>query len=85
MGIIDQKKGNSALLLEFFHEIYLMFMNILKGEGIGSTFLCVKADRQPLYCADIIHGTLLPKISQCNLTMFLVHLNGGNGGRYLLN
>ena len=36
--------------------------SVLKGKGFYRTFLRIKADGNALYCANIVHGTLLVKI-----------------------
>ena len=48
-------------------------MHILERKGSGRTFLCVKADRDSLYSADIINSTALIKIRKgdmrCSLSI----------------
>ena len=63
VGEINQKKSHSLLLLKLLHEGNLMLMNILKGKTVHCTLLCIEAHRDPLNHPDIVHRTLLLKIS----------------------
>ncbi len=85
VGIIDQEKGNPALLLEFLHEAYLMRMDVLQGKGVRRAFLCVEADGKPLYRPDVVNRTLLLEIGQRDLPALLVYPDGSDGGGHLLN
>ena len=59
---IDQKKSNPLLLFKLIHKCYLMRMNVRKGKSFYTAFFCIEADRDSLYCSDIIYGTFLFKI-----------------------
>ena len=85
MCVINQKKGNSLLLFELFHKVNLMLMNVLKGKSIHSAFLGVKTDRNPLHNSDIVHRTLLIKVSKGNMPALLINIDGSNGRRNFLN
>ena len=73
--VIDQEKGDAALLLKPLHKFDLMRMDILQGKGIYRAFFGVKADRKPLHCTNVIDGALLFKIGKSDLTMLLVHFD----------
>ena len=69
----NKKKCHTALLLKGFHKFHLMGMNIGQRKGIRAAFFCIEAYRDPLYCSDIIHRTLLFKICQCDVTVIFIH------------
>ena len=75
----DKKKSHPSLLLKALHELYLMRMDICQRKGVRTAFLGIKADRDSLYCSDIIYGTALFKICQGDVPVFLVHADRGNG------
>ena len=75
----DQKKGNAHLFFKVLHKDYLMLMYILKRESVCVAFFCVKTDRDPLHCANVIDGTLLVKIRQRYMPACLINLNGRYG------
>ena len=79
------KEGDPTLLFEMTHEIHLMFMYILKGVSIGGAFFGIKANGKSLYNTNIIYGTLLIKIGQSNMTVFLVNFQRRNRCWYLLD
>ena len=60
-------------------------MDILKRKGVCVTFFCVKTDRNPLHCANVIDGTLLVKIRQRNMSGCLVNINGSDWSRDFLD
>ena len=76
---INQQERNSLLLFKFSHKPHLMFMDIGKGKGGYTTFLGIEANRDPLDSSNIIHSTLLLKISQGDMMAFLVHPYRGDG------
>ena len=78
MGIKDQKKCNTTLLLKIPHKFHLMRMNVLQWKRIDLTFLGIKTYRNSLHDTDIIHGTFLFKISQRDMTALFVHFDRGN-------
>ena len=84
-GIIDYKKGDSALSLKFPHKGHLVLVDVRKGKGIHGTLLGVEADRYALHCADIVHGALLLKIGQPYGPAVAVEFHGGYRCGYLLN
>ena len=81
----DQKKGNAHLFFKVLHKDYLMLMDILKRKGVCVTFFCVKTDRDPLHCANVIDGTLLIKIRQRNMSGCLININGSDWSRDFLD
>ena len=82
---IKNNKGNSSLFFKGFHKIHLMLMDVLKGECGRDTFLCIKADRNPLDCPNIVYRTFLVKIGQSDVTAFFINVDGFNGRRNFLN
>ena len=85
MGIIDNQKCNSPLLLKSLHEIKLVRMYVLKRKGVHCTFFCIKAYRDTLNNTDVVDGTLLVKVSQSDMPCGRLDINGCNGSRDLLN
>ena len=85
MCIVDQEKGNTALLFKVLHKCNLMLVDVLQGKGVDCAFFGVKANRYALHGADVIDGTLLFEISQRDLPAFLVHPDRRYGCRNLLN
>ena len=83
-GKKDNKKRNTALLFKFTHEFHLVLMNVVKREGVGSTLLSIKAYRNSLDNTYIVDGTFFVEISQCDMIVFLVHIDRGYGRRNLL-
>ena len=81
----DQKKGNAHLFFKVLHKDYLMLMYILKRESVCVAFFCVKTDRDPLHCANVIDGTLLIKIRQRNMSGCLININGSDWSRDFLD
>ena len=81
----DQKKGNAHLFFKVLHKDYLMLMYILKRESVCVAFFCVKTDRDPLHCANVIDGTLLVKIRQRNMSGCLININGSDWSRDFLD
>ena len=77
-GKTDQKECNPPLFFEVLHKDYLMLMYILKRESVCVAFFCVKTDRDPLHCANVIDGTLLVKIRQRNMSGCLININGSD-------
>lgn len=73
------------LFFKLLHEADLMFMDILQGKGFDRTFLCIKADRDALNGSDVIHRTLLIKISQRDVTGRFVDRYGRDRCRDLLD
>ena len=82
--IVDQKKSNALLLFKPIHKGYLMPVNVLQGKGILGTFLCIKADRNSLYCTYIVNSTSLVKVCQSNVTVLFVHAYRSDGSGNLL-
>ena len=60
-------------------------MDIMKRKGQNRAFLCVKAYRDPLHDADIIHRTLCIKVGQRNVAAGLIDFNGRDRRRDLLD
>ena len=60
-------------------------MDIMKRKGQNRAFLCVKAYRDPLHDADIIHRTLLVKVRQRNMAAGLVDPGGRSTSSTTLN
>ena len=85
VGIVDQKKGDAPLGFELLHELHLMLMNVGEGKGVLRAFLRVEADGQALHRTDIVHRTLLVKIGQGDVPVFLVDADGRDGRGDLLN
>ena len=75
MSVIEQKKSDPPLLFEGLHKGHLMFMDILKTECIHSTFFGIKTDRDPLNGTNIVNGTFLIKISQCDMPACLINID----------
>ena len=48
-------------------------MDIRKRKSIRRTFFGIKADRDALYCSDIVYSASLLEICQRNMTVFLIH------------
>ena len=72
-------------MLELFHKCHLMGMDILKGKRIRGTLFCIKADRDPLDCPNVIYRTFLFKIGQSDMAVFLVDPDGGDWRRDFLD
>lgn len=51
-------------------------MDIGDWKCFSGTFFGIETDRHPLYCTHIIYSTALIKISQCDMSCFLVYING---------
>ncbi len=83
--IVDQEKGDPFLFLKLPHKLYLVFMDILKRKGIRRALLCIEADRDSLYHANVVHRTFLVEISKRDMPARLVDIDGGDGGRHLLD
>ena len=64
MGVIEQKESDPFLLLETFHKLHLVGMDILQAERILRAFFRIEADGNPLYRPDIIHSALLIEIGR---------------------
>jgi hypothetical protein len=62
-----------------------MFMDILQREGVGIAFLGIKAYRNPLDNAYVVYRRLLIKVSQGDLMLVMIDINGRNGRRDLLH
>ena len=79
------QEADSLLFLILFHKMILMLMYILKRESVCVAFFCVKTDRDPLHCANVIDGTLLVKIRQRNMSGCLININGSDWSRDFLD
>ena len=55
-----------------------MGMDVLQRKSVHRTFFGVKAHRNALHGTDIVYGTLLVKIRQCDMTVLLIDFNGSN-------
>ena len=66
------RKTDSVLFFIFFHELHLMLMDVLQGEGIRVTLLGVKTDRNSLHRSDVIHRTFFSKYARVIWRLFLV-------------
>ena len=73
--VADEKKSNAVLFLESSHEFHLMRMDVLKRESLLSAFLGVKTDRDPLYHAYIVNGTLLVKVGERDMPALAIDLH----------
>ena len=60
-------------------------MDILHRKIGCPAFLGIKADRNTLYCTDIIHRTTMFKIGQGNPSCFLIHSHRRDWRRNLLD
>lgn len=60
-------------------------MNVCKGKGLYTAFFCIEADRNSLYCSDIIYCTFLFKICQRNMTAIFIHFHRGDRRRNFLD
>ena len=60
-------------------------MDILYRKIGCPAFLGIKADRNTLYCTDIIHRTTMFKIGQSNPSCFLIHSHRRDWRRNLLD
>ena len=76
----QNQEGDPSLTLKFAHEIHLMGMDVCQGKGIGVALFGIEADRETLHCSDIVHGAFFLKISQRNVAVFFIDLDGGDGG-----
>ena len=85
VGIENQDKSDPSLFLKRFHETDLVFMDIGQGKRIHGAFFGVETYRQPLNSTDIVNGTLLVKIGECDMPLVLVDLNRRDRRRDLLN
>ena len=85
IGIVNQEKSNSVLLLKPTHKFNLVRMNVLQRKGRGFYLLCVKANRISLYNTDVVNGTFLFKIRKCNVPALLIQLNRRDRRRNFLN
>lgn len=70
---VQQDEGDSLLLLKGAHEFDLVFMDIVQRECISEGFLRVKTDRYSLNDANVVDGTLLVKICQCDMPGLFVY------------
>ena len=61
-----------------------MRMNICQRKRLGAAFLCIKADRNSLYCTYIVNSTSLVKVCQSNVTVLFVHAYRSDGSGNLL-
>ena len=59
-------------------------MNICQRKRLGAAFLCIKADRNSLYCTYIVNSTSLVKVCQSNVTVLFVHAYRSDGSGNLL-
>ena len=78
------REGNTLLIFKILHKLNLVSMHIGKRKRIGVTFLGIKADRNALYCPDIIYGTFLVKIGKGNMSCFFININWCNRCRNFL-
>ena len=60
-------------------------MQILQRPEIRGAFLCVEADRDALYEANVVDRGLLIEVGQCDLRMVLVHVDRCDRRRDLLH
>ena len=84
VGEKEYQKRNSLLPLKIPHKFNLMGMDILQGKIVRIALLRVKTDRNPLYHTDIIHCTLLLKISQRYMPALFIYADRCNRGGDLL-
>ena len=60
-------------------------MDVLQRKCPDGAFLRIKADRDTLYDANVIDCTFHIKVCQRDMAAGLVDLDGGDGGRDLLD
>ena len=79
-----KKKCHAILFFKVLHKFHLMRMNICQRKRLGAAFLCIKADRNSLYCTYIVNSTSLVKVCQSNVTVLFVHAYRSDGSGNLL-
>ena len=84
VGKVDQEKGDPSLFFKLPHKVNLMPVDILEGKPVRGTFLGIKANRDPLDYANIIHCAFLAKISQRDMPGGFINTNRRYGcGNFL--
>ena len=76
--------GRRAVELTRQHHPDLVLMDILQAKRIVIAFLGVKTHRNALNRSDVIHRTLLVKISQCDMPVLFINFDGRDRRRHLL-
>ena len=76
VGVKDDQERHAALLFKLSHKADLVLMDILQAKRIAIAFLGVKAHRNALNRSDVIHRTLLVKISQCDMPVLFINFDG---------
>ena len=84
VGVKDDQERHAALLFKLSHKADLVLMDILQAKRIAISFLGVKAHRNALNRSDVIHRTLLVKISQCDMPVLFINFDGRDRRRHLL-
>ena len=62
MAVEYKKKSHPSLLFKCLHKFHLMRMDIRKRKSIRRAFFGIKADRDALYCPDIVYSASLLEI-----------------------